>query len=187
LRRGEAAILARFEGAYAATTVTVMGDRSGFEWTEPPANNEIDRLVAAKLKRTKTAPSPLCSDLEFIRRVTLDLTGLPPTPDDIRAFLADYRDSRWKRDDLIRKLIGSEAFLDYWTNKWCDLLMVNSKFLGREGAEAFRRWVRAELAANTPYDEFVRKILTASGSTKDNPAANYFKILRTPEETMENT
>ncbi len=187
LRRGEAAVLARFEGAYAATTVTVMGDRTGFTWEQPPANNEIDRLVAKKLERTKTSVAPLAGDLEFLRRIHLDLTGLPPTPDEIRAFLADPRDSRWKRDLLVQRLVGSDAFLDAWTNKWCDLLQVNSKFLAREGAEAFRAWIRAELAANTPYDQFARKILTATGSTKDNPPANYFKTLRKPEETMENT
>ena len=134
IRRGEAPVLARYEGAYAATTVTVMGDRTGFAWEEPPANNEIDRFVAAKLKRTRTAVSNLCSDLEFIRRIHLDLTGLPPTPEEIRAFLADPRDSRWKRDRLIERLIGSEAFIEHWSNKWADLLQVNSKFLAGEGA-----------------------------------------------------
>ncbi len=78
MRRGEAPVLVRFEGAYAATTVTVMGDREGFVWAEPPANNPIDSFVAAKLERTKTLPSPLCTDYEFIRRVYFDLTGLPP-------------------------------------------------------------------------------------------------------------
>lgn len=187
LRRGEAPVLARFEGAYAATTVTVMGDRTGFAWEEPPANNEIDRFVAAKLKRTKTSSSALCGDLEFVRRVYLDLVGLPPTPEEIRAFIADSRDSRWKRDTLVDKLIGSDGFIDHWTNKWCDLLQVNSKFLAREGAEKFRDWIRQQVASNTPYDQFCRAILTANGSNKDNPPASYFKILRTPEETMENT
>ena len=77
IRRGEAPILARYEGRYAATTLTVMGDRSGFAWKEPDANNEIDRLAAAKWKRMKILPSGLCTDLEFLRRVSLDLTGLP--------------------------------------------------------------------------------------------------------------
>ncbi|MEM8953431.1 MAG: DUF1549 domain-containing protein [Verrucomicrobiota bacterium] len=187
LRRGEAPVLARFEGAYAATTLTVMGDRSGFEWAEPAANNEIDRLVAAKWERMKILPSGLCTDEEFVRRVYLDLTGLPPTAEAVLAFLEDERGSRVKRDALIDELIGAPEFVDYWSNKWADMLMVNSKFLGPEGAEGFRGWIREEVAENRPYDEFVRRILTASGSNKENPASSYYKILRTPEDLMENT
>src|SRR5205823_12781311 len=89
LRRGEAPVLARYEGNYVATTLTVMGDRSGFVWNDPPAWGNIDELVAAKWKRMKIEPSELCSDLEFIRRVYLDLTGLPPSPEDIEAFVDD--------------------------------------------------------------------------------------------------
>lgn len=187
LRRGEAPVLARFEGAYAATTVTVMGDRSGFVWKDQPANNRIDELVAAKWKRMKILPSDLCTDVEFVRRVTLDLTGLPPTAEEVQKFLADSRESRSKRDALIEQLIGSPSFVDHWANKWSDLLQVNRKFLGEEGAQLFKEWIRKEIESNTPYDEFARKILTAAGSNRENPAASYYKVLRVPTETMENT
>jgi WD40 repeat protein/mono/diheme cytochrome c family protein len=187
VRRGEAPILARFEGAYTATTLTVMGDRTGFVWKQPPANNRIDELVAAKWRRMKIRPSELCSDAEFIRRVYLDLTGLPPTADEVRAFLADRRPSREKRNAVIDRLIGSKEWVEYWTNKWADLLQVNRKFLDVEGAAAFRKWIRQEVESNTPYDQFVRKILTASGSNRENPGASYYKILREPDLTMENT
>ncbi|MBI1370267.1 MAG: DUF1549 domain-containing protein [Planctomycetes bacterium] len=187
IRRGEAPLLARYEGAYAATTLTVMGDRNGFVWKEPQTWGKIDELVAAKWQRMKIEPSDLCSDAEFIRRVTLDLTGLPPSAEDVDAFLADGRDMRLKRDELIDKLIGSDAFIEHWTNKWADLLQDNGKFLGREGAAALRQWIRKEVADNTPYDQFVRKILTADGSNKDNPAVSYYKILREPDAIMENT
>lgn len=187
LRRGEAPVLARYEGSYASTVLTVMGDRSGFVWEAPPANSPIDELVAAKLERMKTLSSSLCTDLEFIRRVRLDLTGLPPSAEEVRAFIADPRDSRWKREEKIDQLIASSDFTDHWANKWSDLLQVNSKFLGAEGAKLFRDWIRQQVADNVPYDQFVRTILTASGSNKDHPAASYFKILREPVELMENT
>jgi WD40 repeat protein len=187
LRRGEAPVLARYEGNYAATTLTVMGDRSGFVWQEPPEWGKIDELVAAKWKRMKILPSDLCSDLEFIRRVYLDLTGLPPSPDDVQAFLDNTAEQRAKRDALIDHLVGSPEYVDFWANKWADLLQCNSKFLGTEGAELFRDWIRKEVEKNRPYDQFVREILTASGSNKENPAACYWKILRTPGEEMENT
>ncbi len=187
VRRGEAPILARFEGNYASTTLTVMGDRTGFVWTEPPAYGAIDKLAARKWERMKILPSGLCTDDEFLRRVTLDLTGLPPTAEDVRKFLSDTRDSRVKRDEMVNRLIGNPDFVDYWTNKWADLLQVNRKFLGVEGSVAFRNWIRAQVAANLPYDKFVRTVLTATGSNRENPAASYFKILREPASTMENT
>ena len=187
VRRGESAILARFEGAYAATTLTVMGNRDGFVWREPPAFNRIDTLVAQKWKRMKIQPAEMCSDEEFARRVYLDLTGLPPRADALRAFLKDPRDSRTKREGLVDSLVGSEAFVEHWTNKWSDLLQVNRKFLGTEGASRFRNWIREQVAANTPYDQFAREIVTATGSNKDHPQASYYKILRNPVDVMENT
>lgn len=186
-RRGESGILARFEGKYAATTLTAMGNRDGFTWIEPEKWNFIDGHVANKLKRMKIVPSGLCTDAEFVRRVHLDLTGLPPTADQVRAFVNDKADSKAKRYALIDSLIGTDDFVDHWTNKWADLLQVNRKFLAPQGATAFRSWIRTEIAANTPYDEFARKVLTSEGSNKENPAASYFKILRTPQDTMENT
>ena len=187
VRRGEAPILARFEGNYASTTMTVMGDRAGFVWAEPPAYGKIDQLAAAKWKRMKILPSGFAATPIFSAACHLDLTGLPPTADDVRKFLADSRDSRVKRDELIDRLIGNPEFVDYWTNKWADLLQVNRKFLGVEGSVAFRNWIRAHVAANTPYDKFVRAIMTANGSNRENPPAAYFKILRDPAATMENT
>ncbi|NLT70933.1 MAG: DUF1549 domain-containing protein, partial [Verrucomicrobiaceae bacterium] len=186
-RRGEAPILARYEGAYAATTLTVMGDREGFTWNEPKIWGDIDKLVAEKWQRMKIAPSELCSDEEFVRRVHLDLTGLPPTAEKVKTFTADKRPTREKRDALVDTLLQSPEYTDYWTNKWSDMLLVNSKFLGAEGSRLFRDWIRKEIAANTPYDEFTWKILTATGSNKENPAASYYKILREPDEIMENT
>jgi WD40 repeat protein/mono/diheme cytochrome c family protein len=187
IRRGEAPILARFEGSYASTTITVMGDRSGFVWTDPPVFSKIDELVTAKWKRVKILPSGLCSDSDFIRRVYLDLTGVSPSADDVRKFLTDNRDIRVKRDELVDRLIGSPDYIEYWTNKWADLLQVNRKFLGVEGSLALRNWIREQLSVNTPYDKFVSSILTASGSNHQNPAAAYFKILRDPAAAMENT
>src|SRR5438067_12608392 len=75
LRRGDAPVLARYEGNYAATTLTVMGHRSGLVWQEPPSWSKVDELVAAKGKGMKMQPSELCTELEFIRRVDLDLSG----------------------------------------------------------------------------------------------------------------
>jgi hypothetical protein len=187
LRRGEAPVLARYEGAYTATTITIMGDRSGFVWNDPPVNNYIDQLVYDKLQRVKIRPSELCTDEEFLRRVYLDLVGLPPTADDVRQFLADPQPTQAKRDAVIDRLVGSRPFIDHWTNKWADLLQVNRKHLGEVGATALRDWIEGALTRNLPYDQFAYEILTASGSTVENPAAAYWKVLRDPAAAMENT
>jgi hypothetical protein len=187
VRRGEATMLARYEGNYTATTLIVMGDRSGFQWQDAPEYNYIDQLVDAKLKQMKILPGGVCTDTEFIRRIYLDLTGLPPLAEDVRAFLADPRPSRVKREALVDKLVGSRDYIEYWTNKWADLLQVNRKFLGEKGALALRNWVRQAVASNMPYDKFVYQILTASGSTLENPPASYYKVLRDADAAMENT
>jgi hypothetical protein len=187
VRRGEAAMLARYEGAYAATTLIVMGDRSGFTWKDTPENNFVDALVYDKLKKVRVRPSELCSDAEFIRRVYLDLTGLPPEPAEVRAFVADKRPTKAKRDALIDSLVGNKEYVEHWTNKWADLLQVNRKFLGEQGAGAFRKWIHDAVQKNMAYDKFAHEILTASGSNIDNPPASYYKILREPGPAMENT
>jgi hypothetical protein len=187
LRRGEAPVLVRYEGAYAATTIVCMGDRSAFAWEQKPQYNYIDELVDKKLKSVKIVASELCGDGEFVRRVYLDLTGLPPTAAQTREFLADERESRVKRERLVDELIGSREYVEHWTNKWADLLQVNRKFLGEEGAAALRNWIKERIAENQPYDQFAREILTASGSNVENPPAAYWKIIRDPASLMENT
>ncbi|MFO0938548.1 MAG: DUF1549 domain-containing protein [Gemmataceae bacterium] len=187
VRRGESTILARYEGSYAASTVVVMGDRSGFAWKAQPVLNVIDELVDKKLQSIKVQPSGLCDDATFLRRLTLDLTGLPPTSDAVRAFLDDPRPSKLKRDEMIEKLLVSPDGVDHWTNKWCDLLQVNRKFLGEPGAKALRDWVKKAVMENRPYDKMVYDIITASGANVENPPASYYKILRTPDAVMENT
>jgi hypothetical protein len=187
VRRGELTVVARYEGAYAAGNLVVMGDRDGFRWHDVPEYNYVDTLVYEKLRQVKVLSSDVCTDAEFIRRVYLDLTGLPPAPEEVRAFLANPLPARDKRAALVDRLVGGPDYIEHWTNKWADLLEVNRKFLGEQGAAAFRAYVRNAIAANKPYDKFVYDILTASGSNLDNPAASYFKVLREPGAAMENT
>jgi len=187
IRRGETTVLVRYEGAYAATSIIVMGNRDGFVWQPTPTYNWIDELVYEKLRAVKIQPSDVCTDGEFIRRATIDLTGTLPTVEAVRAFLADPTPSKEKREKLIEALLASDDFVEHWTNKWADLLQVNRKFLGEAGARAFRDWIRKAVANNMPYDQFVRTILTAKGSNLTEPAASYFKILRDADAAMENT
>lgn len=183
VRRGEAAIQVRYEGSYATKEVTVMGDRSGFAWKQPPENNYIDKHVNAKLKRMKILPSELCTDAEFIRRVSLDLTGIPPQPDRVRKFLEDT--SADKRNQLIDELLGNRDYVEFWANKWADLLQCNKESLGEKGVWVYRNWIRQLVADNTPWDQFTRKLLLAQGSSYQNPEVNYYRVLREPGKIAE--
>jgi Protein of unknown function (DUF1553)/Protein of unknown function (DUF1549) len=185
MRRGEMAVLVRYEGIYASREVSIMGDRTGFEFAGMPEHNFVDRHVNAKLQRMKINPSDVCTDAEFLRRVSLDLTGQPPTSAEVRAFLAEPGESRAKRDRWIDRLIGSPAYSDFWANKFADLLQCNSENLGRKGVVVFRNWIRQQLAENRPYDQFVRDLLLAKGSTFENPAGNYLRALRDPGKMTE--
>ena len=186
-RRGETAILTRYEGAYSTNGIIVMGDRSGFEWVETPEYNYIDTHVHNKLKRLKILPSELCTDEEFVRRIYFDMTGLPPAPDQVRNFLADKTPSKEKREKLIDTLVETSEYVDHWTHKWGDLLQSNRKFLGERGMWLFQQWIHESIAENRPYNKFVHDLITATGSAYSNPAANYFRVSREYTAAVENT
>ena len=187
VRIGEATVLVRYQGKFVSVPVTVLNPAPGFAWKQLPENNYIDQLIDAKLQRLKIQPSGLVDDAGFLRRVSLDLTGLLPDPNEVRAFVADPTPTKLKRSRLIDKLIGSPAFIDHWTLKWGDLLQANRKYLGEKGVYAFDEWIRESFAANKPYDQMVREILSSSGSSYQNPAANFFRVTRDPKPTMEKT
>jgi len=186
-RTGEAALLVRYEGKFVAVPVTVLNPNPGFAWANLQQNNYIDQLIDAKLKRLKILPTPSVDDAEFLRRVSLDLIGLPPTPEELRAFVADKTDSKTKRSSAIERLIARPEYVDHWTLKWGDLLQVSRRYLGDKGMWEFREWIRSSIAQNKPYDKFVYELLTARGSSYENPAANYFRVTRNAKASMEKT
>lgn len=187
LRKGESALLVRYAGRFLPVAVTVLEGRPGFQWTQLPQHNYIDRYVDAKLKKLELLPSSIASDAEFLRRVYLDLTGIPPTPEEVRAFLTEAGDLRLKRSRWIDKLIDRPEFVDHWAVKWGDLFQNTRKFVGDKGVWQYRDWIRRSLTENKPYNEWVRELLTAQGSTFENPAANFFRIAKDPKVAMETT
>src|SRR5260370_11763843 len=128
-RKGEAAMLVRYEGKFVAVPVTVSNPNQGFAWNTPPQYNYVDQLIDAKLKRLKILPSPTVDDAEFLRRVSLDLIGLAPTPEEIRAFVADKSESRAKRSRVIEQCLARPRYADTRTLKWGDLLQSSPRHL----------------------------------------------------------
>lgn len=186
-RKGEAALLVRYEGKFVAVPVTIQNANEGFAWNNPPQYNPIDKLIDTKLQRLKIQPSPVLDDASFLRRVSLDLTGRLPTPEEIRAFVDDKTNSRAKRSRMIDELLKRPTYVDHWTLKWGDLLQCNRRYLGDKGMWAYREWIRQSIADNKPYDKMVREILTARGSSYENPPANFFRVTRNPKAAMEKT
>ncbi len=186
VQRGEAAALVRYEGNYAAAPISILGNRDGYEWAPQPEYNFIDGLVNAKLQRMKILPSGIADDAEFLRRVTLDIAGVPPTTEEINAFLNDPTDSRTKRTAKIDQLLSGSGYVEHWTLKWSDLLLNRRKTVSERGVWAFRNWIRQQVATNRPYHQFAAELITANGNTLENPAANYFRIAREPKLVMEN-
>ena len=186
-RKGEAAMLVRYEGKLAVINVTVLTEKQGFKWTGFPENNYIDKFIAAKLERLKILPSAFATDAEFLRRASYDLIGLPPTVEELRAFLADKTETHQKRSRKIDELMARPEFVDHWSLKWGDLLQVNRTRLGDKGMWTFREWIRESIADNKPYDKMVRELITARGSTYQNPPANFFRFTRDPKVAMETT
>jgi hypothetical protein len=184
-RPGEVAILCRYLEEMVAVRVTYLEPREGFAWTNPPEANFVDTHVYAKLKQMSIVPSDLCTDDEFVRRAYLDCVGRLPRPDEAKAFLAD-KDAK-KRDKLIERLVELPEFADFWALKWADILRSNRKTIQAKGSYGFQFWLRGHFLRNTPMDEIVRELVTASGNTYANPPANYYRIAKDPQSLAETT
>lgn len=150
---------------------------------EARAETQIDKLVFPKVAALGVRPV-LCSDAVFVRRAYLDVIGKLPTAQEARRFILDS--SPGKRQALVDHLLQREEFADYWSMRWGDVLRIKAEFpvnLWPNAAQAYHRWVRASLASNKPYDQFVREILISSGSNFRVGEVNFYRAIqnRTPE------
>ena len=188
LARGEAFITARYEGLATGVQVLAIPKNLHFTWPTVTENNYIDTHVNAKLRKLRIAPSDLCDDPTFLRRVYLDITGTLPSPDQVRTFLADT--SGGKRDAVIDDLLGRKEFVDLWVMKWAELLQIRSADqqvqMSTKSALQYFDWLEGEITQNVPVDVMVKKLLTATGPSFEEPAANFYKIERDTLKLSEN-
>jgi hypothetical protein len=144
--------------------------------------SKIDEFISARLKARDIQPAALAPDAVFLRRAYLDTIGTLPTPVEVRAFLTDA--SADKRAKLIDQLLARDEFADYWAMKWCDLLRVKSEFpinLWPNAVQAYHHWIRAAIREKLPYDQFVRALLTESGSNFRVPPVNFYRAVQSRE------
>lgn len=160
---GDTHVVAFYDNGVAAIPVMrAAGSDRGYP--ELAASTDVDRFVLEKLRKLGIQPSEICSDAEFLRRASLDMTGTLPTPAEIARFLAD--NSADKRTRKIDELIRRPAFAAWWANKLCDFTGCNPRQqaeLGQETSAQWYDWINARLLENTPYDELVRRIVLATG------------------------
>jgi len=177
-RHGETAIRVSFQGLVAVVILTAPFEQPVDPARLAPRNNFIDEHVFNKLGVLRIEPSDLCGDAEFLRRAFLDTIGVLPTPAEVRTFLADKRPDRRAR--LIDSLLNRPEFVDYWALQLGDLFQNRKErdhdVRGTKGVRAFHIWLRKQVAANRPWDELARDVLTASGNTTDKPAVGYFVV-----------
>ena len=153
-------------------------------FAEAKRRNFIDQLVLQQLQRLDLPPSEPATDHEFMRRALIDTIGVLPTAAAVRVFLADTAVD--KRDRLIESLLSRPEFVDYWTYKWSDLLLVTGEKLRPKPVDAYYQWIRKHVEANTPWDDFVYQTVTSQGSSYEDGATNFYALHQDPESMSEN-
>jgi hypothetical protein len=182
---GEGTITAWYLSRLNIATVTVPYEHelSATAFSKMQPRNFIDERVLEKLQELRLPPSETCSDADFIRRAFLDTLGILPSSTEVRAFIADTTIT--KRDALIEKLLQRPEFVDYWSYKWSDLLLVQSNKLPVVPMFSYYQWIRQNVELNTPWDAMVRDLLTSTGSTIENGAGNFFTLHDEPTKLAE--
>jgi hypothetical protein len=164
--------------------------RAGYDWwaLQPvvrptvPANarNPIDHFIQAKLDAKGLKPAPEADRRTLIRRLTFDLTGLPPTPDEIDVFVKDESPDAYAK--LADRLLASPAYGERWARHWLDVVRYGEsngfeRDLPRPNAWPYRDWVVSAFNADMPYDQFVRTQLAGDRTrVRDGLAATGFLV-----------
>jgi Protein of unknown function (DUF1553)/Protein of unknown function (DUF1549)/Bacterial Ig-like domain (group 2) len=183
---GEAAVMVRYQTYVSVFRATVpLGVPIPVYTFEP--KTVVDQFTATKWKELGLVPSELCADDQFIRRLSIDLTGTLPTPAQVSAFVADP--DAHKRDHLVDTLLASPDYSYFFANKWADILRVKRRGQKERarGTFAFHDWIRDSIASDKPYDQFAREILGASGDEISNPPTVWYKELQEPQQFVDDT
>ena len=185
-RAGEAFIMARFDTHTVGSQLLVLPTDKPFEPSNETPANYIDELVNQKLRTLRIHSSPVCSDEEFLRRVTLDIVGRLPTPEAHAAFLSSEDPS--KRSAKIEELLARPEFTQLWAKKWAELLLVRTEVNRVDYKPMFLywEWLTQQFSEGRPLDEMIRELLSASGSTFDTPVTNFYQVDPDTKKIAEN-
>lgn len=131
---------------------------------------QVDEIIASELKKTNADVAPRCSDEDFLRRVSFDIAGVSPSPQEVTLFGLDP-DSN-KRAATIDRLLASAEYAQNWSRYWHDVLKTHAtetrlQFLF-PSLQTFEAWMKSELAANRPWDEITTALMTATGDSRED-------------------
>ncbi len=190
LRPGDAAVIVSYRGNVTPVRVLAPVESApGVHYPVVAEVNYIDHEVFTKLKRLNIVPSDLSNDGEFLRRVTIDVIGSLPTPQEAREFLADKRPD--KRARKIDELLANPMHAALWATKFCDITGNNTDLLENPQkdraklSQMWHDWFRKRIAANMPYDRMVHGVLCATSRDGLSPE-EYVKRFKEREEAEEN-
>ena len=183
--RGEALITARFGVKTVGSQFIVLPKDLQFDFPATPENNYVDTLANLKLKKLRIAPSELCSDETFLRRVYLDIIGLVPSVEEYQRFMSSTEPN--KRELLVDELLARPEFVDMWIMKWAELLEIRaSNDVNRKAVTLYYDWLKSRIAGNVPVDQMVKELVCSTGGSFDNPATNFYDTERNTLKTAEN-
>jgi len=186
-QRGDAFILARFDVFAKGCHAIVIPENLPYERPGIEPNNYIDELVGEKLRRMRMLPSKLCSDEEFLRRVTIDVTGQLPSEQEYHDFLADERPD--KRARLVDELLQRKEFTEMWVMKFAELLQIrsdNNNGMPYKAALLYYNWLQDNLADNRPINEIVYDLISSTGGTFQDPRTNFYQVEQDDQKLAEN-
>ena len=183
--RGEAFVMCRFSTHTVGSNVIVLPRDVEFKWKDVPENNYVDTRINEKLRNLRIQPSDICSDAEFIRRASIDICGIVPTPERIAEFVADKADD--KRAKYVDEMLSRKEFVEIWVMKWSELLQVRStQQVSYKATLLYYDWLKQKIASNVPVDEMVTELLGSQGGTFTVPATNYYQNEQNNQKVAEN-
>ena len=180
---GEASVLVRYLQSITSVRLSHVKTDAAYAFRGPDPANFVDEFVFAKQREMQLIPAAVAPDEVFLRRVYLDVIGVLPSPAEAAAFL-DSKDPE-KRSKLADQLLAREEYAAHWALKWADVLRGSPVTISERGVHSFHRYLVRTMAEDRPVSDFARELLTGLGNTLNKPAANFFRISRTPEDAAE--
>jgi hypothetical protein len=186
---GDVAVMARYQGHVTVFRADIPMNASLAEAADQlpeKTDNVVDKFVFKKLRSLGIPASPPCDDATFLRRVTLDIAGRLPTLAETEQFESDADVNQ--RNLLVDRLLASPDYADYFAGKW-NAVLRNRRTGGalKFATLAFHQWIRDSIQSGKPYDQFVREIVTASGTVASHPPVAWFQQVPDTNQRIEDT